>query len=451
MKKLFLVVLIAGWVSQLFAQDSTNVKHKHKTHIAAVEDTSSTAINYRLYNYTANTINSAFNQDLRPGANNNINIDFDFYANSNSIPASFAYNLLFNRSITDALKDRADKQIKNILKFEESINTGATYRHHFDKWDGDLIIGYHFRQLINLTAPKQAFEAAFYGNGRFEGDTANLSNITFQYNNYNQYSIGIRKKVDYGKYQMELGVSGSFLQVINNQDIHTRDNTWLYTAPDGEYLALKYDITYNAALSGAPSFTGLPGVGASGDFHIGFMNKDKWKITFDLSDLGVMAFRKTPVNYSGANYVEFHGITIPDLTTFSSQTFDTLNLDSAVRANLPVKSNNSYTVFMPFNAQIIFSKPLLHDKLVLSAGLQYRHLPGYKAYGFAKLNYFIKPDMIFSTTLGGGGYSTFNLGVEFAKSWKYFDFAIGSSNLIGLLAPPAYPGSGFYLRLAGNF
>jgi hypothetical protein len=250
---------------------------------------------------------------------------------------------------------------------------------------------------------------------------------------------------------MEFGISAAFLQVINNQDIHTGSNTWLYTAPDGEYLALKYDITYNAALQGAPNFTGLPGVGASGDFHLGIMNRDKWKVTFDLSDIGVMTFRKTPVNYTGTNYVEFHGITIPDLLTFSAQTFDTLNLADSIKSKFPTQSTNAYTLFLPFNAQLIISKPFLHDKLVLSAGLQYRHLPGYKAYGFAKLNYFIRRDMVFSTSIGGGGYSTFNLGVEFAKTWKYFDFAIGTSNLLGVVAPPYYPGSGFYLRVAGSF
>ena len=257
--------------------------------------------------------------------------------------------------------------------------------------------------------------------------------------------------MDYDKYQMEFGVLGSFLQAINNQDIKTGPNTWLYTAPYGEYVALNYNLTYNSSPQGAAKFFGNTGFGASGDLHLAFMNNDKWKLAFDLSDFGLMSFRKSPVNYSGSNYVEFHGIVIPDLTTFSAQTFDTLNIDSALKSKLPAKTNNSYSVFLPFQAQIIFSKPLLHDKLVLSVGAQYRHLPGYNVYGFAKLNYFMKRDMVISATAGAGGYSLFNLGFDFSKSWKYLDLTIGSSNLIGLVVPSYYPGTGLYLRIASSF
>ena len=35
--------------------------------------------------------------------------------------------------------------------------------------------GYYHRQMRNIYAPKEAFETVFYGNARFEGDTANFS------------------------------------------------------------------------------------------------------------------------------------------------------------------------------------------------------------------------------------------------------------------------------------
>jgi len=59
--------------------------------------------------------------------------------------------------------------------------------------------------------------------------------------------------------------------------------------------------------------------------------------------------------------------------------------------------------------------------------------------------------MIFSASVGAGGYSLCDVGVEFAKSWKYFDFAVGSSNLLGLVLPNYYSGSAFYLRLGTTF
>ena len=185
---------------------------------------------------------------------------------------------------------------------------------------------------------------------------------------YNQYTGGIRKQIDYGKLQMEFGIGLSFLQIINQQDISTRDS-WIYTAEDGDTISIKYDLTFNNAREGATTFFQRNGLGASGDIHLAFMNKDKWKLSVDFSDIGYMYFRKTPVNYSAAKSIEFRGIVLPNLLNFSPQTFDTLNLDSAVRSYLPTKTNNQYNLFIPFTASIAFSKPLLNNRLVLTVGL----------------------------------------------------------------------------------
>ncbi|HWB64876.1 MAG TPA: DUF5723 family protein, partial [Chitinophagales bacterium] len=330
MKKVFVIPFVLLFALMAHAQDSLNIatpdslKEKHEGHY-----------NYRLYNYTNLSINNIFSEKIRNGASNRFDVDFDYFANSPNVPALLGYDMLFNYNISSKLIDRTDKAIKSRLKFDDYMNTGITYRHEFKKWGGTLIVGYHYRQMIDLSGPKQAFETIFYGNARFEGDTANLGNIRFNFYNYNQYTIGIEKTIDYGKYQVEYGVAGDFLQVINNQQIQTQENTWIYTAPDGEYLGINYDLTYNAALEGAPNFLGKAGFGGTANVHVGVMNKDKWKVTFDINDLGMMGFRKTPVNYSGAKYVEFRGIVIPDLTQFTAETFDTLNLDSAVKANLP--------------------------------------------------------------------------------------------------------------------
>lgn len=421
---------------------------KHHHHAKAFADT---LPNYRLYNYSANSINNLFDDKIRPGANDRIDLDFDFFGNSNRVPALFGYDLLFNAPITQALIDRTDKMLTNTLKFEEYMKTGWSYKRYLKKIDAVLIVGYDYRQMLNLSGPKQAFETFFYGNARFEGDTASLSNIRFQFYNYNQFTLGIYKTIDYGRYQMEIGVTGSMLQAINNLDIETDNNTWLYTAPYGEYLLANYNITFNQGWDGAPRFFGNTGFGGSGDFHLAFKNKDRWKLSFDLSDLGVMTFRKTPTNYNGAQYDSIVGIYLPSITNLSAQTFDSLNLDSTLKSKLPGKSNNQYTTFMPFSFSATFSKPIMHDRLVLNFGFQYRDIPGYYAYGYAKVNYFIKPGMVFSASVGSGAYSLCNIGVEFSRSWKYFDFTVGTSNLLGLALPAYYPGSALYLRLASPF
>lgn len=439
MRKLLLAA--AGIYSLLYiqAQDSTSIS----------KDTTAPR-SYLLYNYTSVAINNVFNENFRPDANNRVNVDFDYQANSDAVPAMFVYKMLFKGEITNSLKDRTDKNLHSGLKFEDYMKTGATYRRYFKNWDGTVILGWHHRESRLITGTQDAYRMVFYGNARFEGDTADFTNFNFQNHIFNQLTLGFSKVIDYGKYQMQFGVTGSFLQGINNQYIKT-GTSWIYTAPDADSIVFNYDLTFNTAREGAVEFTQLNGAGASADFNIAFMNKDKWKISLDLMDVGYMTFRKTPVNYSGAKNVVFKGITIPNLLEFSSQTFDTLNVDSAVRANLPGKTTNKYSVFMPFSAQLVFSKPLMHNRLVLNVGLMYRYLPKYYAYGFVKVNYFLKPDMVISASAGAGAYARFNLGFEFSKSWKYFDLTVGSNNLLGLVVPTHMPGSSIYVRMASSF
>jgi hypothetical protein len=418
-------------------------------HAQQPTDTTASPMRFDLYNYTHQGLSNLFNEQLSPDTKNRITIDGEYSNNSNAAPALMGYSILLKSTISNALKDRADKLIKKDLKFDDFLKTGISYRRYFQKSDLTMIVGYHHRQMRILKAPKDAFQTVFYGNARFEDQTADFSNITFQNHIYNQYSVGISKKISYPKYQMEFGVVGSLLQGINHLYLNT-NTTSIYTAPDGEYLDIKYDLTFNGAKEGAVKFTELNGVGASVDMHLAFMNNNKWRVALDVMDIGQMIFKKNPYNYTGTKDVRFQGIVLPDLLTFSPQTFDTLNLDSTLRTYLPNKSGNRYYVFMPFTAQLVFSKPI-NDKLVISAGLQYRFMPGYNVYGFAKVNYFLKKNAVISGSVGAGGYSLVNVGVDFTKRWKYFDLTVGTANLLGLVAPTHLPGTSIYIRLASSF
>ncbi len=382
---------------------------------------------------------------------NRIDLDADYWGNSNQVPGLVSYALLFNKPLPDALKNRIDKDLGSLLKFDENLKTGLTYRRYLKKIDAIISVGYNYRQMLDINAPKQAFETLFLSSSRYPGDTVNLTNVNYEFYNYNQFSAGIFKSINYGKYQIELGFQGSVLTAINQEQIQTAANTWLYTTPDGQLSTLSYNLTYNTANAGTPKFFGTSGFGGSGDFHFAVLNSDKWKCSIDVSDFGVMGFRKTPGTFDGSGVDTFQGPFVPELKYLGPNAYASNHVDSSAIIKLPGKSNNQYTVFLPFNAQIAFSKPLMHDRLVLTFGIQYREIPFYYACGYAKVNYFLKPDMVISGTLSAGGYSLFNAGFEFSKSWKYFDLTLGSSNLIGLIAPAYYPGTGLFVRLGTSF
>ncbi|MCS6933930.1 MAG: DUF5723 family protein [Chitinophagales bacterium] len=433
--RVYCILFCFLYVNIAFAfPDSTN--HSHKVHAG-------------IFDFSSPSLSNPFNEHIGDSALNRITIDFDYITGSNTAPFQFAAGMLFGAQVKQKIIDRTHQRIRKQIRFYDQMKTGIVYRRYLKNFDGEVFLGYHHRQFRNLSAGKQAYELVFYGNAQFEDKTIDLSNIRVQNFIYNQYSLGVFKEFQYPRLWMEFGVSLSFLQCANHQQIFTRQSS-LYTAPDGEYLDIQYDLTFNGAREGAVGFYQLNGKGVSGDLHLALKKPGNWRVGVDLRDVGHLYFRKAPYNYTAANTVRFQGIVLPDLLKLSPGTFDTLNLDSAVRANLPQRSNREYGTMTPMQAQLVFSKSLLRSKLVLNAGLNYILIPNY-FFCFIKTNYFIRPDMVVSGTAGAGTYNMLHLGAEFTKQWKYFDITFGSNNLPGFMAPAVIPGASLYLRFGCRF
>lgn len=404
-----------------------------------------------------NGLNPTLAEDVEGDAKNRITLDFDFNGNSNAAPNGIPFSLLFNNPITDKVKQRGLDRLKTNLKYEDNLNTGVTYRRYLPKLDAQVFFQYKFRSMRNLHAPKDAYHVIFFGNAPFENMRADLSNIRFQNYIYNQLTVGLRKQFKYGKTGVNIGAAMSLLQIINQQNIETKES-WIFTGPDGEYLDFKYDLTFNAAKEGAVKYTEWNGLGGSGELYIDVYQKDNWKVALNISDLGFMRFKdndkKDPVSYSGTkDSTRFAGIVLPSLTQITGLTFDTLNVDSTLRALLPTKSNREYRLFIPFTFNVAVAKyvNLAGQRFVISAGLQYKHLKEYNVYGYGKINYLFHKNMSVATSFGGGGYSRFNLGIEYGLAFKYIDLTLGSANIIGLVAPAAYQGGSVYFRLGTSF
>jgi hypothetical protein len=410
-----------------------------------------------LFAHIYNSLSPALAEDISGKGYNRITLDFDFEGNSNAAPNAIPFGLLLNNEISRKVRERGLNRLKDNLKYEDDLNTGVSYRRFLPKLGSMLLVQYKFRTSRNLLAPKDAYQVIFFGNAGFENQRADLSNIKFQNYLYNQFTVGMRRTFRYNKVNVTAGAALSVLQVFNQQDISTKE-AWIYTGPDGEYLDFKYDLTFNAAAEGAVKYTDWNGIGGSGELYLDVSQTNNWKIAADISDLGFMRFRSNDkhktVNYSGVrDSTRFQGIVLPNLTEITSLTFDTLKVDSTLRALLPGKSNNEYKLFMPFTVNLVVAKYLniVGQRFVISAGVQYKHLKDYKAYGFGKINYMVNEHHYVATSFGGGGYSRFNWGVEYGLSYKHIDATIGSANIIGLVAPAAYQGGSIYFRVGTTF
>ncbi|MBS1622605.1 MAG: hypothetical protein JST83_01195 [Bacteroidetes bacterium] len=430
---LTLLIISASTAS---AQDTTTTKAADTAcHCVKVTPPVPTFHNDHLYHSLSPLLSECYDA-------NEIQLDFDFHVNSNSIVTTFAGAFLTGKEITTTLRDRVAGYAPRMIKYEDEMKVGLAYKHYFKKPSVSLYVSYYHRNMRFLSTDRDAFEVLFYGNKRFEDKTASLNNINFENLMYNQYSIGVSKSDGH----FFGGLNVSFLQGFSDQQVKNPRGS-LYTAPYGEYLDVAYSMTFNQANNGASSFFDLDGKGFSADLQLGY-NTDKWRLSVTVQDLGYINWNRRPTNYIGDTAFRYNGVVIPDLTNLSG-----IKIDSVLATLGPKKSNNAYSTNLPTIFQVNFSHlvKLKKNSMILTASVNTRLLKNYYAYGYVKAAFLLDHDWTTSVSAGAGGYSLFNLGMDVGKRWRNLDFIIGSNNLIGSLLPMYFPGSSAYFRVAAHF
>jgi hypothetical protein len=220
---------------------------------------------------------------------------------------------------------------------------------------------------------------------------------------------------------------------------------------DSSNRYLKYNLLYQRAEVGQPRMGDVNGMGGSADLFISLELNQRWKLNLGITDLGGFSFDLDPVTYKREDSLVKDLRFLEVLRNNANSNLSTGTMDSLM-SSLGITSNADQVLFFnPFTAYGSFSGAFLREKLVVTAGVIVRNLPGYYAYGYLKTNYFLPHNWVVSNQFGYGGYARFNWGVEVAHSWKHVDFVVGSSNLVGLLSPRNYYGRSLYLRIGTHF
>jgi hypothetical protein len=227
-----------------------------------------------------------------------------------------------------------------------------------------------------------------------------------------------------------VGLNISFLQGFNNQQF-TNTHGSLYTAPFGEYLDLSYNMVFNQSNTSSSKFFDMNGSGFSADLQVVY-HTAKSRFSFTVQDLGSIAWNKNTLNYVGDTAIHYDGIRVDDIT----KGLQGINLDSLATVLTPHKSTRAYTTTLPTTIQASFSQliKLKKSSMILTIGINTHLLHNYYAYGYVKTAFLLPHDWTTAVSLGAGGYSLCNLGVD-----------------VGSILPMYYPGCSAYFRLGVHF
>jgi hypothetical protein len=371
---------------------------------------------------------------------------------STAINTDFVHAILLNKPIDSQLKNNTFKKLKPSNVYEDEISAELYYARYSEtsKLLGKhyFFVGYQYRNFRTMIFDKDAFKFVFAGNKQFEEDTIHIENTSFNYTGFNQFQIGLNKIYEKNNKSYTFGFGISLLQSPVNIKISARQSS-IYTALDGEYLDIKYNLKINQANQGPPEFFSFKGAGMSVDLGFSYFNSVKNSFRFSIKDLGFIKYTNDINSYYGDSTVHFEGIAIDNIFQYTTPTILTnFKADSLFKILNIGTNKNAFSSLLPTAFQASYSHFVLHKNGLITVGVQYKLLPHYLPLVYGKFSYAFKHGLVPSLSASFGGYSYYNVGVELSKTFKNGSLTAGTTNLLGVVATSHFTSSSIYLRLA---
>jgi len=372
--------------------------------------------------------------------NNTVGIKSEVNFESNALNFDFINSLLYGGRINEETK----KNWINLCKQENKIHTIFKNDFFFKRKLKNNTLNFLISDInkINIVFNKDLLQLALNGNFDYQDQTLNFDNTHIRAERYQKYNL----QYEFNSKEKLILIGLSYLKGNHNINLNINHGS-LYTALNGEYLDINYDISgYITDTSNINLFQNN-GNGVALDFAIKF-NAGKNKINFYINNLGFIKWNKNSINFAADSTFSFIGIDIDNIYNFNDSIFNNIIDDqdyinnqkisykSYVSANigLNIKTNSSIKKFNHF----IFGlqskwQPYIYKKEKLSTLI---------SNGFSQSNY--KPLLYISSEMGHekikllprlsyGGYSE-DLNIELAiKIESKISLILGTKHLEDLI------------------
>jgi hypothetical protein len=278
-----------------------------------------------------------------------------------------------------------------------------------------LYAGYQHNSIIFSSFHRDVFSLAMFGNEFTLGNTATLSETSFNYWSFHKFYIGaIRSFGNEQQHRFGLSPFISFHQPPVHLDI-TRGS--FYTAPDTSSVSVMLTGNINFGL---PHSSMVQSIGGGIDLH--YINTgilETHLLHLSLENLGIF-------QYIGNSY-RFHADKPVEITGFSFNSFDNLDslfseyVDSTVNSAVTAEDSISLTSLLPMKISMVFVQTST-EKFGLHGSITtypfHHRFPLIEAVPFYKLSN--------RTTIGiplsyGVGI---HAGVSISSQWKNLRFAM---------------------------
>ncbi len=375
-----------------------------------------------------------------------ISLNLDYEAGSDAFKSDMVNRLIWGGYIDKEMKDASEKALRAKNNFGILLNYGAASFIRGSK-NVDYLISFKNHEVLNASFNADFYRLVFYGNKRFQGYTADLSNINVNALRFQEAKFGaIIHGVDS---VAKIGVALSFLKGEQLFYLKTGSNAYMFTSADADEIRL--NSNFNLALSDTSNkkLFGFNGLGANVDiyFETPYKSKIGKKCTLlvNANNIGFIHWRKNSVQYSSDTLINFQGYRIENILDLQDSTIQKINQDTILQKIVTGRKEN-FNINIPTNL-ILINKINFTNSFNLNTGFRYVFNASYRPYFFVEPEW-MKGKWLFNFHLGYGGYSRLNTGLSVCYSSAGFFFKLGSNSLQGYFLPKVAFGQGLFFSVA---
>ncbi|MBL7892044.1 MAG: hypothetical protein JNL63_05400 [Bacteroidia bacterium] len=383
-----------------------------------------------------------------------LSVSADYFFNSNAITSEFVNTFYKSGNITSKMKDGVSSNLILENRLGAELNYSVYYRYKPDTLSKNSKIGFFTslknRNHVDARFSNDLFKLGFYGNKQFAGEIADLTNFNLNLYQYQQFQLGVTKKINNGEVTYGLGLS--MLNGQQYQSIHAK-KAELYTALDGQYIDFNSNIIYKRSDTASSRLGSTNGTGFSIDVYadIPYMTKENRaeRMTIELRDIGMIWWNGNSETAKVDSIHHYEGVSIDNIFQLNSSSFGNTNTDSVLNKNVKF-SPGKITTTLP--AVFHFNSLSTVGKWQFSKGIRFIFNANNKFNIYFIVNRYLTPKLMVSLGLAYGGYSLFNTNTGFAIDFgKGFMLRAYSNNIEGFIVPRLATGQGAALSLTKSF
>ncbi len=399
--------------------------------------------------------------DIIRSEKNAVTFQSEYFFGSNALTIDLASTYFNNGFINDGMKDVVSGKLKTSNNFGAGFNYELNYRRSPDSLFGTKFSYYQvgFRDVYHLDARfnRDVFELYFRGNKKYAGQTADIGDFEFKQLFYQQlyFTFGhqVMNNGDYisfDKDRFEYSVGLSFNKGHKLLTIEAIDAS-LFTQQDGEYLDLDADLEIHTNDSAKNDKIAFNGIGGSIDLYFKWTDKKCRQLEFTAKNLGLIAWNNQSSYVAADTSFRFEGVDISDLFDFTDSVTNTISLDSSlVEPYLTNRTKKSHNTLLPALIKLKYSLPVKKIKTIMSTEVGYLLYANCKPYIRQTFQYRINSVHSVGLSLSYGGYSNFNVGLNYELRLKNWNFQLKSDAITGYFMKDA-TSQGAFVSLSKYF